>query len=338
MAEGQKQRIIIPPPVPGTPEYYSYQRQNRELLPAEKRVGMVRDPYYKYTYKSDHKQSLILSLCIYLFGFLLIFLALICIKLPEPKKPIILELSFGVTESESTESTHIELSGTQNDKPTKPIGSDITENKLTNEPNEKKQIVQDTSQSFDDYLESISRKETDRTNTKTVSTNATEVVKNLSSSVAQAVSTNRASSAQYGSGDSMEFRLAQAGAQTGEIQISLFWNTCDDIDLHVYYTPGNGLSETINWKNRFGQLSRGILDVDMNAQGPQNFKCVENVFWPHRSSPRGMFVVKAQFFKSWSGLRSIPIIIRIKIGNNIETFNGNIWYGTSPVTITKFSY
>ena len=115
-------------------------------------------------------------------------------------------------------------------------------------------------------------------------------------------------------------------------------NTTDDIDLHVYYTPGNGLSDNINWTNRFGKLSHGILDVDMNAQGPNTNKCVENIFWPYGSSPRGLFVVQAQFYRSWTGLRQLPIMIRVKIGDLVETFNGVVYLGSSPVTITKFRY
>jgi hypothetical protein len=46
MAKGQ-QKVIIIPPVPGSKKYYYNLRSKRDLLPSEKKVGMVRDPNYK---------------------------------------------------------------------------------------------------------------------------------------------------------------------------------------------------------------------------------------------------------------------------------------------------
>lgn len=351
MAEGQ-QSIIIPPPVPGTKEYYFHQRQNRELLPIEKKIGIIRDPDYKYVYRSNDKKSIGISSVLYLLCFFLICLSTSRIILPKPKPPITIELSFGEPESNISNSVDIELSGINNDLITEDIG-DIKEEKSLLDidyPAESRDMQVQQAQnnlitpsksdenSFDSYLKEISD-QTIESVTVPVTSNAADVVQKLSSSIGKAVSINNAStSTSYGSGDNMESRLANAGAKTGEIQISLFWNTCDDIDLHVYYTPGNGLCDNIHWKNRYGRLSKGILDVDMNAQGPHNFKCVENIFWPYGSSPRGMFVVQAHLFRSWSGQKNVPITVRIKIGNDTKILNGVVWNGAAPTMITKFSY
>lgn len=351
MAEGQRQRIIIPPPVPGTPEYYSYKRQNRELLPAEKRLGMIRDPNYKYVYRSDNKKSIGIASIIYLLCFLFLLLLMSCFTLSEPQKPLVIELAFGNPDSQILESVDIELSGVDNDLPTDEIG-DTEEAELEIEQSENKPTMQQVSNepvieqesafenSFDNYLESISSTPApiDTNNVQSVSANASENVESLSSAIGQAVSSNNAMASRHGSGDGMNARLAKAGAQTGDVQVSLFWNTFDDVDLHVYYTPGNGLSDNINWTNRFGRLSSGILDVDMNAHGPQNSQCVENVFWPTGTNPRGFFVVQAHLFRSWSGMRSVPVTIRVKIGPIVETFDGMVYLGASPITITKFRY
>jgi len=340
MAKGQEQRIIIPPPVPGTPEYYSHQRQQRDLLPAEKKLGMIRDPDYCYTYKEQYSKSLFISCCFYLIIFFILFCLLWGVSIPKSSKPIIIELSFGDPQSELIESVEIVTSGIESDIDTPEIGAtDIERDDIQPEP-EPEQVAEKNDSfenSFNEYVESIQPSQNiEQLPDATSSTS--ETIDSLSSSVGQAVAINYTNASRYGSGDSMDNRLAKAGAQTGEVQISLFWNTADDIDLHVYYTPGNGLSDSINWTNRFGKLSHGILDVDMNAQGPSNNKCVENVFWPHGSNPRGLFVVQAQFYKSWTGLRQLPIMIRVKIGSLVETFDGVVWLGASPVTITKFRY
>jgi len=105
----------------------------------------------------------------------------------------------------------------------------------------------------------------------------------------------------------------------------------------VSYAPGNGYSDNIIFKYSVGKLSGGILDVDMNAQGPHNYKCVENVFWPN-SVPRGFFMVSAHFYKSHTGNRNVPIIIRVKIDNDIQVYNGIVYLGQQPVQITRFRY
>jgi len=340
MAEGQEQRIIISPPVPGTPEYYSHQRQKRDLLPAEKQLGMIRDPDYRYIYKEKYKKSLYVSCCIYFIIFFILFCVLCSVSIPKLSKPITIELSFGDPQSELIESVEIVTSGIENDIDTQEVGeTDFWQEAAPSEPEQV--VVEEKNDSFEnsfnEYVESIQSSENIENPPSEIHVSS-ETIESLSSSVGQAVSINHSNTAMYGSGDSMDNRLVKAGAQTGEIQISLFWNTADDIDLHVYYTPGNGLSDNINWTNRFGKLSRGILDVDMNANGPNTNKCVENVFWPYGSNPKGFFVVQAQFYRSWTGLRQLPIVIRVKIGNIIETFNGTVWLGASPVTITKFKY
>jgi len=339
MAERQESRITIPPPVPGTPEYYSHQRQQRDLLPAEKKLGMIRDQDYCYAYKEQYNKSLYISCCFYLIICFILFVVLWGISIPKPSKPIIIELSFGNPQSEIIESVEIVTSGIENDIDTPKIGAtDAEKDDIQPEP---EQTVEEKNDSFEnrfnEYVESIRPSENIEPPLD-VASNSSETINSLSSSVGQAVAVNHTNASRYGSGDSPDARLAKAGAQTGEVQISLFWNTTDDIDLHVYYTPGNGLSDNINWTNRFGKLSHGILDVDMNAQGPNTNKCVENIFWPYGSSPRGVFVVQAQFYRSWTGLRQLPIMIRVKIGDLVETFNGVVYLGSSPVTITKFRY
>lgn len=137
----------------------------------------------------------------------------------------------------------------------------------------------------------------------------------------------------------IDLRLKTYGAKTGDVQISISWNTIDDIDLHVMFTPGNGLVDNINWTNKIGRLSGGMLDIDMNAN--YDFVTntpVENVFWPPRSSPNGFFVVGVHFYRSWSGIQKVPVIVRVKHEDKIETFNvvAILYAGTQEVT--RFSY
>lgn len=114
---------------------------------------------------------------------------------------------------------------------------------------------------------------------------------------------------------SFERRLKSYGAKTGDVQISLMWDTADDIDLHVeHYSVGS--SERIGWDNRVG-YSGGMLDIDMNAAGPQNNQPIENVFWPKGSNPRGEFVVGIHFYRSWTGRRTLPVTLRVQTNKGV---------------------
>jgi hypothetical protein len=134
-------------------------------------------------------------------------------------------------------------------------------------------------------------------------------------------------------------RLAAAGAKTGDVQISIAWGTRDDIDLHVAYTPGNGSVDKINWTNRIGIVSSGMLDIDMNANSAMlNATPVENVFWPPGSSPNGFFIVYIHFFRSWTNNTRIPVVVRVKIRDNITEYNAQAILGSSPIEVTRFKF
>ena len=81
-------------------------------------------------------------------------------------------------------------------------------------------------------------------------------------------------------GGEMGRRLAAAGAQTGDVQVSIAWNGFDDIDVHVMIEPLNGgPPSVICWMSRMG-FCGGFLDVDANANpGMLTPAPVENIFW-----------------------------------------------------------
>lgn len=343
MAKGQ-QKVVT------TKEYYAYLRSKRDLLPIEKKLGMVRDPDYKYEYTCDNKKPLIYGVCLYSCIILLLSLVCTTITIPEQDKPIVLEMSFGKPESEIINTIEIEDLGIQSEVVSEQVGSteeitDVepeTQEIVEKKPEEKPQ--ESESSSYEEYLASIQpepiKEETTEGSGQTPT--VSEFIGSMTNVLGSAISTNSnqaaAAQARHGSGDSMEIRLARAGAQTGKIQVSLFWNTYDDIDLHLFYSPNNGrLGDHINFQNRFGRLSRGVLDVDMNAQGPRNFKCVENIFWPD-TVPHGDFIVKVHFYKSNTNNRQVPVTIRIKIDDQVRVFNGVVILGQSPVIITRFAY
>lgn len=150
---------------------------------------------------------------------------------------------------------------------------------------------------------------------------------------------NGSISGNHNPGGDIEGRLSAYGAKTGDVQISLAWNTIDDIDLHVKFTPGNGMIDNIDWTNRIGRLSNGMLDIDMNANNASMSQSpVENIFWPPGSSPHGFFSVYVHFFRSWTGNQKVPVVVRIKNGDKVQQFVVIAQLYSNPQIIKQFSY
>ena len=204
MAKGQ-QKIVIPPPVPGTPEYYYNLRAGRDLLPMEKRLGMVRDPNYKYEYTCDNKTPFRYSLALYSFIILILYFSCTNISIPEPDRPIVLQMSFGDSESEDLIDTiEVENLGIQSDVVSEDVGSTDQIVELEPEP-------EPETNNFEEYWASIQPEESGEPieDQSDSTAEAGKVISTMTGAIGQATSSNHAVASRYGSGDSMEMRLAK---------------------------------------------------------------------------------------------------------------------------------
>lgn len=131
-------------------------------------------------------------------------------------------------------------------------------------------------------------------------------------------------------------RLNAAGAKTGDVQVSIGWNTIDDIDVHVFFKSFSKNSY-ISWTNRIG-VCGGMLDVDMNANRYYiSDKPVENIFWPKGNSPYGEFVVSLHNFRNWSGAKSVPVVLIIKVDGETKILNTECIYGQPVKEVFRFT-
>lgn len=128
-------------------------------------------------------------------------------------------------------------------------------------------------------------------------------------------------------------RLRQAGAKTGDVQISLAWNNGNDLDLHVE-TPGG---EKI-WYNRRQSTCNGELDVDMNAGEPMSQRPVENVYWPVGMSPSGKFRVFVHHYANHGGHDPTRFQVTIKVKGKSESFSGSLRAGDPLKMVHEFSF
>ena len=129
-------------------------------------------------------------------------------------------------------------------------------------------------------------------------------------------------------------RLKKRGAQTGDVQISIMWETTDDVDLWVEYVPfSSNNRKTINWITPIN--TNGMLDVDCNVS-PTTNQPVENVFWPYNQAPFGTYNVYIHYFQQWTNHKTLPVKLRIVIDGKIEYRKIVVQYGSHPLKSYSF--
>ena len=130
----------------------------------------------------------------------------------------------------------------------------------------------------------------------------------------------------------LEDRLRRAGAQTGDVQISLAWNNGNDLDLHVE-TPGG---EKIFFNQRDSSCG-GELDVDMNAAGPESNSPVENVFWPAGGSPKGQYRVLVHHYANHGGRDPTRYQVTVKVKGEAQKYTGTVKDGDPLQLVNEFA-
>lgn len=120
----------------------------------------------------------------------------------------------------------------------------------------------------------------------------------------------------------MEKRLGEVGAKTGDIQFSLFWRNFNDLDLHCIDPKG----EEIYYNNKVSSLTGGTLDVDQNASPPYNRSPVENIFWPAGGAPPGLYRLYVVFYAQHDSAYLTPFTVRTVVRGKTNMFSGTIAY------------
>lgn len=92
-------------------------------------------------------------------------------------------------------------------------------------------------------------------------------------------------------GDPLDIDLAGVEVESGEVKVSLSWDTPTDVDLHVIEPSGF----EIYYSNKVSP-SGGTLDLDSNAGCSIDGVNNENIYWPEGASPSGDFTVTAHMW------------------------------------------
>lgn len=115
------------------------------------------------------------------------------------------------------------------------------------------------------------------------------------------------------------FNALQVG--TGDIQVTLSWDSDSDVDLHVVGPSG----EEVYWANR-NSASGGELDLDSNAGCSIDDVRNENITWPVGTAPQGTYTVRVDYWSS-CGVAETNYTVLVNNGGNVQIFSG-VFTGT----------
>jgi len=121
---------------------------------------------------------------------------------------------------------------------------------------------------------------------------------------------------------------------TGDLQVSVSWNTRADVDLYLLEPNG----ELIFFANRSSEAG-GVLDLDSNVGCGENEPQNENITYENVTPPGGEYLVSLDLF-STCGVVTSPTdyVVTLRIGDDVQTFTGTLLPdgSSSDVAITTF--
>lgn len=119
---------------------------------------------------------------------------------------------------------------------------------------------------------------------------------------------------------------------TGDVQVTLLWNSTNDLDLWVMDPQGEEIYFGHNTS-----LSGGLLDVDANAGcGTVTTQPVENIFWPTGGAPQGGYVLSVNFFRKCEAAASTSFTVRALVDGQMREFTGVVSVEKETVEVYRF--
>ena len=128
----------------------------------------------------------------------------------------------------------------------------------------------------------------------------------------------------------LEERITEYRTGTGEITISLIWDTWDDLDLHVVAPDGSH----IYYGTPFG--GGGVLDHDANAGSERTLEPVENIYFAVPQS--GQYTIWIQDYNDRSEGYDTNYLLRITIGDQVLYYDGTINTTGTQISIYDYEY
>ena len=120
---------------------------------------------------------------------------------------------------------------------------------------------------------------------------------------------------------------------TGDVQVTLIWDSVNDLDLWVRDPAG----ETIYYQHNYS-ASKGELDVDANPGCVgMTSSPVENIYWPIGDAPEGIYTVSVQYYQVCQSEARTPFTVRLKVNGQTQMFEGVASTENELIEITTFT-
>ena len=132
----------------------------------------------------------------------------------------------------------------------------------------------------------------------------------------------------YGLSDGVQGVFAAHGVRiirvaTGDVQVSVTWDSPTDVDLHVTDPSG----EEVYFANKTS-ASGGTLDLDSNAACTIDNVNNENIVWPSGSAPSGTYTVALDYWSDCGEPETNWVVTIQSAGQAPQIFSGK-FTGTS---------
>jgi hypothetical protein len=121
-----------------------------------------------------------------------------------------------------------------------------------------------------------------------------------------------------GNSNQIDSLRTKYGGSTGEVTITLAWQSIDDLDLYLLEPSG----EKIYFKHKISQTGGGHLDVDKNAEDYDlTNQPIENIFFANMPQP-GLYKLYVNYFRHKSSDLNVPYTVYVDISGTTQTFSG----------------
>lgn len=129
-------------------------------------------------------------------------------------------------------------------------------------------------------------------------------------------------------------RTSTAVPGTGDVQVTLFWDGRNDLDLHVVDPAGEEI-----FYGYSSSTSGGKLDIDGNAGCGSNMtdSPIENVFWATGGAPRGNFRIFVNYYSQCTNTLPTRFRVRLLVDGKIQEFEGIVERTGQDVPVTEFT-